>query len=231
MTEQIRVLLVDDQKLLRLGFRLVLEAEPDLTVVGEAADGIEALTAVQASSPDVVLMDVRMPRMDGIETTRRIVAKHPTVRIIVLTTFDLDEYAFGALRAGASGFLLKDAHPEELTRAIRAAHGGDAALSPRVTRRMIEMFGTRLPREDSRPTGLDELTEREGQVFAAIARGLSNAEIADELFVSESTVKTHVGRVLSKLGARDRVHAVILAHRLGVAPMDSADPDARSVGS
>jgi DNA-binding NarL/FixJ family response regulator len=231
MTEQIRVLLVDDQKLLRLGFRLVLEAEPDLTVVGEAADGIEALTAVQQCTPDVVLMDVRMPRMDGIQATRRIVAQHPSVRIIVLTTFDLDEYAFGALRAGASGFLLKDAHPEELTRAIRAAHGGDAALSPRVTRRMIEMFGTRLPRENLQPTGLDDLTDRERQVFAAIARGLSNVEIAAELFVSESTVKTHVGRVLAKLGARDRVHAVILAHRLGVAPMDSADPDARSVGS
>ena len=222
MPERIKVLLVDDQQLIRLGFRLVLEAEPDLEVVGEGADGAEAVEAVRRLRPDVVLMDVRMPRMDGLEATRRIVAEHPSVRIVVLTTFDLDEYAFTALRAGASGFLLKDAHPHELIGAIRAAHAGDATLSPRVTRRLLEMFGTRLPEAASPPTVVDELTEREREVFLAIARGRSNSEIADDLFLSESTVKTHVGRVLAKLGARDRVHAVILAHRLGMVPPDSA---------
>ena len=224
MSDRIRVLLVDDQMLIRLGFRLVLEAEPDLQVVGEAADGIEALESISGATPDVVLMDVRMPRMDGIEATRRIVADHPGVRIVVLTTFDLDEYAFAALRAGASGFLLKDAHPEELTRAIRSAHSGDATLSPRVTRRMIEMFGSSLPLDAAAPSALDELTDREREVFTSISRGQSNAEIAEELFLSESTVKTHVGRVLFKLGARDRVHAVILGYRLGVVTPDSADP-------
>jgi DNA-binding NarL/FixJ family response regulator len=231
VTEAIRVLLVDDQKLIRLGFRLVLEAEPDLAVVGEAGDGQEALQLVREAAPDVVLMDVRMPQMDGIEATRRIVAEHPAVRIVVLTTFDLDEYAFAALRAGASGFLLKDAHPQELTAAIRAAHAGDAALSHRVTRRMIQLFGGSLPSQEGAPTAVDELTERERQVFLAIARGRSNAEIAQELYVSESTVKTHVGRVLAKLGARDRVHAVILAHRLRLIPPDSVDPATPSVGS
>ncbi len=222
MPDRIKVLLVDDQQLIRLGFRLVLEAEPGLEVVGEGADGAEAVEAVRRLRPDVVLMDVRMPRMDGLEATRRIVAEVPAVRIVVLTTFDLDEYAFSALRAGASGFLLKDAHPHELIGAIRAAHAGDATLSPRVTRRMLEMFGTRLPAAEPAPTVVDELTEREREVFLAIARGRSNTEIAGDLFLSESTVKTHVGRVLAKLGARDRVHAVILAHRLGVAPPDSA---------
>jgi DNA-binding NarL/FixJ family response regulator len=223
MTEPIRVLLVDDQQLIRLGFRLVLEAEPDLTVVGEAADGAAAVDMIGDLRPDVVLMDVRMPRMDGLEATRRIVAQHPRVRIVVLTTFDLDEYAFAALRAGASGFLLKDAHAHELTAAIRSAHAGDATLSPRVTRRMIEMFGRRLPQQGTSSTVADELTDREREVFLAIAQGRSNAEIAAELYLSESTVKTHVGRVLAKLGARDRVHAVILAHRLGLVPTDSAD--------
>jgi DNA-binding NarL/FixJ family response regulator len=221
MTDPISVLIVDDQQLIRLGFRLVLEAEADLVVVGEGADGTEAVDAVRRLQPDVVLMDVRMPRMDGLEATRRIVAEDPSVRIVVLTTFDLDEYAFAALRAGASGFLLKDAHPHELVGAVRAAHAGDATLSPRVTRRMLEMFGTRLPDAESSPTVVDDLTDREREVFLAIARGRSNAEIAGDLFLSESTVKTHVGRVLAKLGARDRVHAVILAHRLGVVPPDS----------
>ncbi|MFK4836627.1 response regulator [Microbacterium sp. ZW T2_14] len=222
--EPIRVLLVDDQQLIRLGFRLVLEAEQDIAVVGDASDGVEAVSAVGATHPDVVLMDVRMPRMDGLEATRRIVAEHPSVRIVVLTTFDLDEYAFAALRAGASGFLLKDAHPHELTGAIRAAHGGDAVLAPRVTRRMLEMFGDRLPVDAAADARTRDLTEREQEVFVAMARGLTNAEIGAELFVSESTVKTHVGRVLAKLGARDRVHAVILAHRLGVVPRDSGRP-------
>jgi DNA-binding NarL/FixJ family response regulator len=218
MGDRIRVLLVDDQKLIRLGFRLVLEAESDIEVVGEAVDGGDALDAIRATAPDVVLMDVRMPRMDGIEATRRITGEYPAVRIVVLTTFDLDEYAFAALRAGASGFLLKDAHPHELTAAIRSAHGGDATLSPRVTRRMIEMFGGSLPADGRADTTMDELTERERQVFLAIARGMSNTEIAAALVVSESTVKTHVGRVLAKIGARDRVHAVIIAHQRGLVP-------------
>ena len=217
----IRVLLVDDQQLIRMGFRMVLEAEHDIVVVGEAANGAEAIDAVSALSPDVVLMDVRMPRLDGIAATTRIVAEHPESRIIVLTTFDLDEYAFGALAAGASGFLLKDVQASELTVAIRAVHSGDATLSPRVTRRMLELFGGRLPRATANgrdDAALASLTDRERDVFTAIAAGLTNSEIAAELFVSESTVKTHVGRVLAKMGARDRVQAVILAHRLGLTP-------------
>ncbi len=220
MSEPTRIVLVDDQSLIRMGFRLVLDAEPDLAVVGEAADGLEALEVVARTQPDVVLMDVRMPRMDGIEATARLVDAHPALRVVVLTTFDLDEYAFAALRAGASGFLLKDALPPELTGAIRSAHAGDAFLSPRVTRRMLDLFGPRLPLDG--PQGIDtELTEREREVFIAIGRGLTNAEIAAELYVSESTVKTHVGRVLAKLGARDRVQAVIMAHRAGVVPPQS----------
>jgi DNA-binding NarL/FixJ family response regulator len=213
----IRILLVDDQQLIRMGFRMVLEAEPEFSVVGEAANGAEAIEAVRELAPDVVLMDVRMPRLDGIAATAQIVQTHPASRIIVLTTFDLDEYAFGALAAGASGFLLKDVQASELTAAIRAVHSGDATLSPRVTRRMLELFGGRLPNA----TGGDDaalatLTDRERDVFAAIGEGMTNNEIAAALFVSESTVKTHVGRVLAKMGARDRVQAVILAHRLGV---------------
>lgn len=220
MNPQIRVLLVDDQELIRLGFRLVIEAEPDLVVVGEAADGEAAVAAVAAHSPDVVLMDVRMPRTDGIAATRRIVAAHAQTRVLVLTTFDLDEYAFGALEAGASGFLLKDAQRTELTSAIRAVHRGDAALAPRVTRRLIERLdASSAPAAVPDPTGT--LTEREREVFLAIGRGLTNAEIARELFLGESTVKTHVGRVLAKLGARDRVQVVILAHRSGL--VDSPD--------
>jgi DNA-binding NarL/FixJ family response regulator len=213
----IRILLVDDQQLIRMGFRMVLEAEPEFSVVGEAANGAEAIEAVRELTPDVVLMDVRMPRLDGIAATTQIVQTRPASRIIVLTTFDLDEYAFGALAAGASGFLLKDVQASELTAAIRAVHSGDATLSPRVTRRMLELFGGRLPNA----TGGDDaalatLTDRERDVFAAIGEGMTNNEIAAALFVSESTVKTHVGRVLAKMGARDRVQAVILAHRLGV---------------
>lgn len=216
MTDQIRVLLVDDQDLIRVGFRLVLEAEPDIVVVGEAGDGAAAVSRAADLRPDVVLMDVRMPGLDGIAATEAIVRAHPETRVLVLTTFDLDEYAFGAVRAGASGFLLKDAQRHELTSAVRAVHRGDAALSPRVTRRMLDHLGPRL----SAPAGPDpseRLTDRERDVFAAIGRGLTNAEIAETLFLSESTVKTHVGRVLAKLEARDRIQAVILAHRLGVA--------------
>lgn len=215
----IRVLLVDDQQLIRMGFRMVLEAEPGLAVVGEAANGVEAIDAVGELSPDVVLMDVRMPRLDGIAATTQIVQQNPASRVIVLTTFDLDEYAFGALAAGASGFLLKDVQAGELTAAIRSVHSGDATLSPRVTRRMLELFGDRLPKtvgDDTDGAALATLTDRERDVFAAIGAGLTNTEIASALFVSESTVKTHVGRVLAKMGARDRVQAVILAHRLGV---------------
>ena len=218
MTDTIRVLLVDDQVLLRVGFRMVLDAESDMEVVGEAANGAEAVHQAALLRPDVVLMDVRMPEMDGIQATERIVAARETSRVLILTTFDLDEYAFGALRAGASGFLLKDARPAELLAAIRAVATGDAMVSPRVTRRMLELFVSRLPRgtpaePDSR---LASLTEREREVFAAIGRGLSNPEIAALFVVSESTVKTHVGRVLGKLDLRDRVQAVILAYEVGV---------------
>lgn len=219
MSEPTRVLIVDDQQLIRMGFRMVIEASDDLQVVGEAADGAAGLDAVREHRPDVVLMDVRMPRLDGIAATERIVAEHPSSRVIVLTTFDLDEYAFSALAAGASGFLLKDVQATELTAAIRAVHSGEATLSPRVTRRMLELFGDRLSSAaggGADAAVLGTLTERERDVFAAIGAGLTNGEIATSLFVSESTVKTHVGRVLAKLGARDRVHAVILAHRLGV---------------
>ena len=215
MTPPIRVLLVDDQELIRLGFRLVLEAEPDIEVIGEAADGDEALRAVLADAPDVVLMDIRMPRTDGITATREIVRAHPGTRVLVLTTFDLDEYAFGALDAGAGGFLLKDAQRSELTSAIRAVHRGDAVLAPPVTRRLVERLraAPAPATAEGEPDPTAELTDRERDVFLAIAQGLTNAEIATHLFVSESTVKTHVGRVLAKIGARDRVHAVILAHR------------------
>ena len=215
----IRVVITDDQSLIRLGFRMVLEAADDIEVVGEAADGAAAVDAVAALAPDVVLMDVRMPGMDGIEATRRIRRNHPGTRVLVLTTFDLDEYAFGALRAGAGGFLLKDAEREELVGAVRAVAAGEATLSPRVTRRMIELVtaGGRPPPEPHRSAAL---TAREQEVLDAMARGLTNAEISAALFLGESTVKTHVGRILAKLPARDRVHAVLIAHGLAD-PADS----------
>lgn len=217
----IRVLLVDDQALLRMGFRLVLDAEPDMEVVGEAGDGHAAIGQVRALNPDVVLMDVRMPGMSGIKATERIITDHADTRVLILTTFDLDEYAFAALRAGASGFLIKDAKPTELVAAIRSVASGDAVVSPRVTRRMLEMFADRLP-EDATSAELDvdprlaELTPRELEVLTAVAQGLSNAEIAEHFFLSEATVKTHVGRILAKLGVRDRVQAVVLCYELGV---------------
>jgi len=213
MNDRIRVLLVDDQELIRVGFRLVLEAEPDIEVVGEAGDGAAGLAAVARLTPDVVLMDVRMPGMDGIEATGRIRLEHPASRVLVLTTFDLDEYAFGALRAGAGGFLLKDARRDDLVAAVRAVAAGEATLAPRITRRMIELVtasGAPAPRS----VAPDVLTARENDVLAAMARGLTNSEIAAELYLSESTVKTHVGRILTKLPARDRVHAVLIAHGL-----------------
>lgn len=216
MTDPIRVLLVDDQPLIRVGFRLVLDAEPDLLVVGEASDGAAAIANVAEHQPDVVVMDVRMPGVDGIAATEAIVQRHPQVRVLVLTTFDLDEYAFGAIAAGASGFLLKDAQRHELVEAVRAVHRGDSVLAPRVTRSILNRLAPQLqvPVDIDDPTG--DLTERERDVFLAMGQGLTNAEIAKHLFVSESTVKTHIGRVLMKIGARDRIHAVILAHRLGL---------------
>ena len=225
----ISVLLADDQPLLRRGFRMILEAEGDLTVVAEAGDGEEAVEQARRHAPDVVLMDIRMPGTDGIEATRRITAADARVRVLVLTTFDLDEYAFGALRAGASGFLLKDVRPAELVAAIRTVAAGDAVVSPRVTRRLLEEYAQVLPlspaqREQAYPQ-LSALTEREREVLVAVAQGLSNAEIAATLYVSEATVKSHVGRILAKLGLRDRVQVVVLAYETGlVRPGTRPDP-------
>lgn len=215
----IRVLLVDDQALLRTGFRLVLEAAADIEVVGEASDGISAESMARALRPDVVLMDIRMPNRNGIEATEAITAALPEVRVLILTTFDLDEYAFGGLRAGASGFLLKDTRPAELIEAIRVVASGDAVVSPRVTRRMLELFGQRLPDDQGHDTvhpSLRSLTPRELEVLTAIGAGLSNLEIAAKFFVSEATIKTHVGNVLAKTGSRDRVQAVVLAYTAGL---------------
>jgi len=214
----VRVLIVDDQALVRTGFRMILEAEEDIEVVGEAADGIEAITEAQRLEPDVVLMDVRMPELDGIEATRRLLANGGAgdTKVVMLTTFDMDEYVFDALRAGASGFLLKDVPPERLVDGIRAVANGDALLAPSITRRLIEEFVRSGPATTSPPAALSELTARELEVLQLIARGLSNAEIAKELFVSETTVKTHVAHVLMKLGLRDRVQAVVLAYEAGV---------------
>jgi DNA-binding NarL/FixJ family response regulator len=214
----ISVLLADDQPLLRMGFRMILDAQPDMTVAGEASDGAEAVALTAAVRPDVVLMDVRMPGTDGIEATRRIVAAGGA-RVLILTTFDLDEYAFSALRAGASGFLLKDAPPDDLLSGIRAVAAGDAVVAPSVTRRLLDAYAHRLPDERvpaTRSARLDPLTEREREVLLAVARGLSNAEIAERLVVSEATVKTHVGRILTKLGLRDRIQVVILAYETGL---------------
>ena len=214
----VRVLLVDDQALIRAGFRMILEAEDDLEVVGECGDGTQAIDSVKRFSPDVVLMDIRMPEMDGIEATRRIVGENgnSAVKVLMLTTFDLDEYVYDALRAGASGFLLKDVPADQLVAGIRLVAQGDALLAPSVTRRLIEEFSRSSRGRAQRPAGLDELTPREVEVFKLLARGMSNAEIAGELIVSETTVKTHVARILMKLGVRDRVQAVVLAYESGV---------------
>ncbi|MFD5744640.1 response regulator [Streptomyces massasporeus] len=212
----IRVLLVDDQPLLRTGFRMILEAEQDIAVVGEAGDGLQALDQVRALQPDVVLMDIRMPRMDGVEATRQITGpgRDGPAKVLVLTTFDLDEYVVEALRAGASGFLLKDAPANELVQAIRVVASGEAMLAPSITRRLLDKYATHLPSgEEPVP---DTLTDREVEVLKLVARGLSNAEIAADLFVSETTVKTHVGHVLTKLGLRDRVQAAVYAYESGL---------------
>ena len=216
----ISILLADDQPMLRLGFRLVLDAQDDMQVVGEAGDGAAALRLVQANHPDVVLMDVRMPGMDGIEATRRIVASASTTRVLILTTFDLDEYAYAGLRAGASGFLLKDVPPNDLLSAIRAVASGDAVVAPAVTRRLLDAFLPHLPDPGRGPGALPpevkELTAREREILTEVAAGLSNAEIAERLVLAEATVKTHVGRMLSKLGLRDRVQAVVYAYEHGL---------------
>jgi DNA-binding NarL/FixJ family response regulator len=216
----IRVLLVDDQSLLRLGFRMVLEAQPDMQVVGEAGDGAQAVTMTRRMQPDVVLMDVRMPVLDGIQATRQIVASGSSARILVLTTFDLDEYVYAALRAGASGFLLKDVPPADLLTGIRAVAAGDAVVAPSVTRRLLDAFAGHLPDPSTgrSPTDqrLGQLTEREREVLVEVARGHSNHEIAQHLTVSEATVKTHVGRLLTKLDLRDRVQIVVFAYEAGI---------------
>ncbi len=211
----IRVLLADDQELVRSGFRLILELADGIEVVGEAADGREAVRLAKELEPDVVLMDVRMPELDGIEATRRLRQAGVAARVLVLTTFDLDEYVYGAVRAGASGFLLKDAPREQLVTAVRTVARGEALLAPAVTQRLIERFVDRLSPVEAAPA-LAELSTRELEVLRLLARGLSNAEIADELTIGEATVKTHVAHVLRKLGLRDRVQAVVLAYESGI---------------
>ncbi|WP_121190833.1 response regulator transcription factor [Microbacterium sp. AG790] len=206
----IRVLIADDQELIRLGFRMALAENQDLQVVAEATNGVQAVEEARRTQPDVVLMDVRMPYLDGITATKMITEDLSETRVLILTTFDLDEYAFGGLRAGASGFMLKDSRSEQIVDAIRAIAAGDASMSPRVTKRMLEMFGARLP--DGAPDATAALSPRERQILVAIGEGKSNPEIAKAFFLSEATVKTHVGRVLSKLGLRDRIQAVIFAY-------------------
>ncbi len=211
----IRILIADDQELVRTGFRVVLDAEPDLEVVGEAGDGFAALDAVETLRPDIVLMDIRMPNLDGIEATRRISAGDGSPRILILTTFDLDDYVYEALRAGASGFLLKDARAEELQQAVRTVASGNALLSPAITRRLIESY-TRRPPPTLHPAPLAELTPRELEVLRHLARGLSNTEIAHELVIGDATIKTHVARIFSKLDLHDRAQAVVLAYESGL---------------
>lgn len=227
MPERTRILLVDDQELIRYGFRLVLDAEDDLVVVGEASDGAEAVRAAGRLSPDVVLMDVRMPGTGGIEATRLLGESSPDARVLVLTTYDLDEYAFGALQAGAAGFLLKNTSPVELVAAIRAVVAGDAVVSPRITAKLIEVAVPHLGRgtaTSAADEALAALSDREREVFLLVGRGRTNSEIAQELYLSESTVKAHVGRVLAKLAVETRVQAVIRAYELGV--VSSGPPSA-----
>ena len=211
-----RVLICDDQALVRAGFRAILETRPDLEVVGEAENGVEAVALAERRSPDVILMDIRMPIVDGVEATRQLVAKGSPARVLILTTFDLDEYVHAAIRAGASGFLLKDVKPADLVHAINVVAAGDALLAPTVTRRLLERFATALPVGDQTGQALAELTTRETEVLRLLAGGLSNAEIAAKLVLSEATVKTHISSILRKLGLRDRVQAVILAYETGL---------------
>jgi DNA-binding NarL/FixJ family response regulator len=212
----IRVMLVDDQAMVRTGFRMILEAEPDIHVVGEAVDGLDAVEMVDRAKPDVILMDVRMPRMDGIEACAQICNSSSAARIMMLTTFDLDDYVHAALRAGASGFMLKDAPPEDLVDAIHIVANGDALLAPSVTQTLIDEIARRPVGQPDAFPGIGELTQREQEVIRLMAKGLSNGEIADELILGEATIKTHVGRVLAKLGARDRVQAVVAAYESGL---------------
>jgi DNA-binding NarL/FixJ family response regulator len=212
----IRIVIADDQELVREGLRMMLDAEPDLTVAGEAGDGHEALAAARTHDPDVLLMDVRMPNLDGIEATRRLIASGARARVLMLTTFDLDEYVYRAMKAGASGFLLKDAKREQLAAAVRTIAGGESLLAPSITRRLIEDFCRRPPPEAGIPEVLSSLSERELEVLRVLARGLSNAEVAGRLFLSEATVKSHVAHILAKLDLRDRVQIVIFAYESGL---------------
>ena len=221
----IRVLVADDQSMVRAGFRMLLSGEQDIEVVAEASNGLEAVDKAARFDPTVVLMDIRMPELDGLEATRRILAADDEARVLILTTFDLDEYVYEALRAGASGFVLKDEPPEQLIAAIRTVAGGAALLSPTITKRVIEQFA-RIPQPTPRRE-LDELTERELDVFRLIARGLSNAEIGRELYISDTTVKTHITHILQKLDLRDRVQAVVLAYETGLFEADAPRPGAR----
>jgi DNA-binding NarL/FixJ family response regulator len=212
----IRVLIADDQALVRGGFRMILDAQDDIEVVGEACDGREALARARELAPDVVLMDIRMPELDGLEATRRLLSGDGTCRVLILTTFDLDEYVYAAMKAGASGFLIKDVRPEQLADAVRVVSTGEALLAPVITRRLIEQFVSRPAPSPGAPQQLDELSERELEVLKLIARGQSNDEIALELFVTRATVKTHVTHILTKLRLRDRVQAVVLAYESGL---------------
>ena len=218
----IRVLVADDQSMVRAGFRMLLSGEQDIEVVAEASNGREAVDMAARFDPTVVLMDIRMPELDGLEATRRILAADKAARVLILTTFDLDEYVYEALRAGASGFVLKDDPPEQLIAAIHVVAGGEALLSPAITKRVIKQF-TRIP-HPAPPTEVADLTERELDVFRLIARGLSNVEIGQELFISETTVKTHITHILQKLNLRDRVQAVVLAHETGLFDIEAQSP-------
>jgi DNA-binding NarL/FixJ family response regulator len=217
------VLIVDDQALVRVGLRKILESEPDTRVIGEAGDGEEAVACADSLSPDVVLMDIRMPVLDGIEATRRIVGARPATRVLILTTFGLDGYVYDALRAGASGFMLKDAPPEEIAAAVRIVASGDALLAPAVTRAVIEEFARQRPAPPPPPRAVEELTPREREVLELVVRGLSNPEICGQLVISEATAKTHVARILQKLGLRDRVQVVIYAYESGLLTPGGAD--------
>lgn len=212
----IRVVIADDQELVRAGFRMILEVQPDIEVVGEAGDGAEAIDVARALEPDVVLMDVRMPNTDGIEATRRLLAADTRARVLMLTTFDADEYVYDAMKAGASGFLLKNAPPTQLIAAVRATAQGEAQVAPEIVRRMVDEFVRRPPPGTAKPAELDDLSEREVDVLKLVARGLSNNEIAARLFLSEATVRTHVSRILSKLALRDRTQAVVAAYESGL---------------